>query len=187
MIAIPTWLAAADLAVFQRINGAGLPWLDPFFRMLSSHEFGLCALAIAGALLALGGGHRNVAGVLLLIAAVGAADLLGARLIKPWIARVRPCYALPPGTFRFIGMAANVGSMPSLHAANSFAAAGVILAERRRLAAPAYLVASLVALSRVYLGVHWPSDVVAGAVMGSGVALALVLFGRAAGRRLRTP
>lgn len=187
MTAIAAWLRAADMSAFAWVNGLGRPWLDPFFRLLSSHEFGIVVLVVAAFALGVRGGRRNLTGLLLLVAAVVAVDLLGARVIKPWIGRIRPCYALVPGTFRFIGAAANVGSMPSLHAANFFAAAGIVWAERRQLGIAAYVIATLVALSRVYLGVHWPADVAGGALLGSLVALSLLLIRHIARRFLHQP
>jgi membrane-associated phospholipid phosphatase len=65
-------------------------------------------------------------------------------------------------------------SFPSAHASTSFAAAGLY----RRLglpAAPLYGLASALALSRLYLGVHYPSDVLAGAALGSAVAGSVAL------------
>jgi membrane-associated phospholipid phosphatase len=59
-------------------------------------------------------------------------------------------------------------SFPSAHSSTSFAAAGAF-AELGVPAAPLYGLAATLALSRLYLGVHYPSDLVAGAALGSGV------------------
>ena len=61
--------------------------------------------------------------------------------------------------------------LPSSHAANNFAAAVVLVSFFRREAFILFLVASLMALSRVYVGVHYPMDILAGAVFGTIVAL----------------
>jgi undecaprenyl-diphosphatase len=65
-------------------------------------------------------------------------------------------------------------SFPSGHAATSFAAATVIGASIPRLRIPLYVLAALIAWSRVYVGVHYPLDVIAGAIWGLLVGLVLV-------------
>lgn len=69
-------------------------------------------------------------------------------------------------------------SYPSGHASSAFAAARVIAALSPELAKEAYSVATQVAVSRVYSGVHFPSDVVAGALLGTGVAEAALRTAR---------
>lgn len=64
-------------------------------------------------------------------------------------------------------------SFPSGHAATSFACAALLAWAAPRLAAPLLLLATAIAFSRVYVGVHYPLDAVAGAALGLVVALAL--------------
>jgi membrane-associated phospholipid phosphatase len=85
--------------------------------------------------------------------------------IKFTVRRRRPALpGLPPLMGTTTGL-----SFPSAHAATSFAGA---LAYRRRglPAAPLYGLAGAMAASRVYLGVHYPSDILAGALLGTAVA-----------------
>jgi undecaprenyl-diphosphatase len=78
----------------------------------------------------------------------------------------------------------STASFPSGHAATSFAAA-VVLTVALPALAPAFLVlAALVAFSRLYVGVHFPLDALAGAALGAAVAIALLLLART---RRRSP
>jgi membrane-associated phospholipid phosphatase len=94
--------------------------------------------------------------------------------IKPIVGRRRPSLPdLPALTGTPTGL-----SFPSAHASTSFA--GALAYSRLGLpAAPLYGLAVGLAFSRVYLGVHYPSDVLAGAVLGTGLASCLNLDTRA--------
>ncbi len=83
---------------------------------------------------------------------------------------------------------ATVGaSLPSGHASTSFAGA-VVLAYLVRRAIPAlFSLAALIALSRVYVGVHYPLDIVAGALVGGAVALAAIALVRSRRRTSEDP
>jgi undecaprenyl-diphosphatase len=74
-------------------------------------------------------------------------------------------------------------SMPSGHATTAFAAALAVGLVHPRLLKPLVALAALVAVSRVWLGVHYLSDVLAGAALGTAVAAALWLAARAVARR----
>ena len=103
------------------------------------------------------------AGIVLLVAI--AIDLILVNMaMKPLIARERP-YVLDPD-FQLIVPPENDYSFPSGHTAISFAAASALFFARSRLWIPASVVAALIAFSRLYLYVHFPSDVLAGCLIG---------------------
>jgi undecaprenyl-diphosphatase len=164
-----------ELRIFDTLNFDGGPIADGLAIALSSHALGFAAAAL---LLALGARSVRLAALLpAMVVAIAVSDGIGSRLLKPWFARQRPCYALDAEAVRWIGAASDVGAMPSLHAANFFALAVLGTAIDRRLAIPAFALALAVAISRVYLGVHWPADIVGGALWGAiaGALATLVL------------
>jgi undecaprenyl-diphosphatase len=109
--------------------------------------------------------------------AVGIADLL-VELIKAVVPRHRPFE-------HQLGPSERTHSFPSGHAATAFAGATMLAAYLPRYRVPLYVLAVLIALSRLYNGVHYPTDVIAGAVLGIATATALLWLG--AGRLRRRP
>lgn len=105
-------------------------------------------------------------------------------LLKPLIARARPF------TLREVELlisAPSGFSFPSGHTASSFAAATAIAAfshKKKAAAAAAYALACLIAFSRMYLFVHYPTDILGGAILGVMFGLAAVLAVRALRKRL---
>lgn len=106
------------------------------------------------------------------------ADAL-ADLLKPVFGRVRPCQVVQG--LRLLVRCPHSFSMPSGHAISSFAAA-TTLCYLPRYSVPIFArwyppaLATAVAVSRVYLGVHYPADVIVGAVLGSTVAILVSLI-----------
>jgi len=186
-VAPPDLHLAVEERAFRAVNVDAGPWVDAVARSLSSPTFGAAvAILIAAGLLLRRKGER-LAWVLALAAALALTDGLGSQVVRPLVPRARPAYALPEGTVRFLSPAANVGSIPSLHAANFFAMAAVGSAGLPALAPLLYAVAVAVAWSRMYVGVHWPGDVVLGAVWGSWWGWACIaVLRRLLSRRLRT-
>jgi undecaprenyl-diphosphatase len=147
--------------------------LDPVFVGLSyAGSYGLVWLAIGvAAAVAL----RRPRLALAVFLAVAAADL-SASGIKHMVGRPRPVEAL--GDIDVLMSTPSSPSFPSGHAATSFAAAVALVVAVPRLAPLVFGLASAVAFSRLYVGVHYPLDVLAGAALGAAVATALLLLSR---------
>lgn len=90
--------------------------------------------------------------------------LVGNLTLKPLVARMRP-FALREEMLLLIAAPTDF-SFPSGHTMASFAAATVLFLEDRSLGIPALVLAALIAFSRLYLYVHFPSDVACGLVIG---------------------
>lgn len=143
-------------------------WLNPVFEGLTfAGRFGLLWIAIALVLSAL---YRRWGVLALTVIAVAVADWSTAGL-KAIFDRERPSlrYAQPEPLVK----TAHDASFPSGHAATSFAAATILTFAFPRLGPALFLLATAVAFSRVYVGVHYPLDVIGGALVGVLIALVI--------------
>ena len=143
-------------------------WLNPVFEGLSyAGTFGLLWIGIA---LVLGLLWRRWSVFVLTVLAVAVADLAATGL-KAAIDVERP--STRDAQPKTLVPAPHDHSFPSGHAATSFAAATVLTFALPRLAPLWLLMAVAVGFSRVYVGVHYPLDIVGGAMLGIAVAIAL--------------
>ncbi len=153
------WHALDDVFVWlSKVGGFGLIWLG---------------LGLALSLL-----WRRVTPFVLVLLVDAVADGL-ATLLKIVVGTRRPSDGGP-----LISIPRS-DSFPSGHAATSFACATVLAALVPRAAPAFYVLALAIGYSRVYVGVHWPLDVVGGAVLGTATALLLLAVARRRSVRLR--
>jgi undecaprenyl-diphosphatase len=127
-------------------------------------------LAIVAAVFLLGG-RRGARGAVAALAAAALALALGQVISHLW-AEQRPFVSHPRLVHPLVPHASDA-SFPSDHATAAFAIAAAIWLRWRAAGAVVLLVAAVLAVGRVAVGVHYPGDVVAGAVLGIGAAVAL--------------
>jgi len=88
------------------------------------------------------------------------------QLIKELLQRIRPCHVLEHAYIQKGTLCTSSFSLPSNHASNMFAMASVFSYNSKWLAVPCFVAAAFVAYSRVYVGAHYPADVLAGLALG---------------------
>ncbi|MGC8500158.1 MAG: phosphatase PAP2 family protein [Leptospirillia bacterium] len=159
-------LASLDLSLYHRILYAPHPpGLTSFFVFVTRPENFALSLVVAVFFLLLWGGGRGK--FLVLSAGVGVAisDPLASRLLKSLFHRVRPCHGETPPHLP-LGCS-DSWSFPSSHAVNIFCEATILSLVYPRATPYAFLFATLVGYSRIYIGVHYPFDVLGGAIIGA--------------------
>jgi membrane-associated phospholipid phosphatase len=186
------WLQTLDTNLFLFVNRSlanpFFDWLMPVLSGGGGAKGGLIALAVAVGLALLWFGNRRARlFVLMMVLIVATNDGLLCNTLKHAVARPRPFVTLPEArVFGVLGkgyvppdeMAVNTGSrnsMPSSHASNWFAATMVVFLFYRKSLRFMLPMALAVSFSRVYNGVHYPGDVLAGAILGAGYAAAAVI------------
>lgn len=186
-----------DQRLFFLINGHwSHPALDLPMAVLSSWDFWWPFALVAGVLLAIFGGFRGRAALVCAGLTIGLTDGVVVDTIKNAVGRPRPNQTLEhvrmvdlqkarprfaaifrpakvkwskplPGPKRGI-------SFPSGHASNNFALAVVLAVFFRRWGWLYFPFAALVAYSRIYVGSHYPSDILVAAIIGAGVACLVI-------------
>lgn len=121
----------------------------------------------------------------ILLAGLAVGVLVGNVCLKNLIARPRPCW-LDDSVMMLISSPADY-SFPSGHTLSSVIGATVLTKTDRRFGWAAIPLAAVIVFSRLYLFVHFPSDILAGAILGVIIGEAVYRIGMRCGRRQRTP
>ncbi|HWM60240.1 MAG TPA: phosphatase PAP2 family protein [Pseudonocardia sp.] len=158
-----------DRAISRAVSSLPPSPVDATLKDLSrAADHSLLWFTVAAALAARRGASRKAAarGVL----AIAGASALANAVLKPLLPRRRPAASELPA-YQTIANPPTSSSFPSGHSASAAAFATAVALESPRLGLIVAPVAASVAYSRVHIGVHWASDVVVGAAVGSGIAL----------------
>src|ERR1051326_15417 len=135
----------------------------PFITNINQSTPGLCFLAALWILLMWKGGRKGRIVGILLIPLVVMSDQLSSSVIKKLVERPRPCHDINGvpvlDHVRLLVPCGSGHSFPSSHAVNGFAIASFFSNYYRRWAWAWFTVAAMMSLSRVFVGVHYPSDI----------------------------
>lgn len=164
-----------DLAIFTFINQTiANPVFDLFFPLITNRNVLVPIYLILLILLVVKGGKKAWLTVATLLLAVFLADKISSNIIKEYFQRARPCHVLSN-----IHLLVDCGagkSFPSSHAVNNFVLATILSYYYRNYAKYFITVANLVAFSRVVVGVHYPADILGGAIIGTMVGFIFIFI-----------
>ena len=174
MFNMVSFLDSLDVALFVLINQKGqnyfFDWFMPFMTELKNFVYVIPLLAIW---ILWREKQRGILTLVFLGLTITITDQFSSHFLKDWVGRIRPCHVLEQ--VRLVLTDCNTSySFPSSHAVNIFAAMYFLSQTLKRFAFPFFFIASLVAYSRVYIGIHYPLDNILGA--GIGILIAWPLW-----------
>ena len=169
------WLNELDKILFILINGELANPVTDFIMPIITSDINLrVAYAISMLLLLWRGNPRVRWMVLFSVITMLMADQISSNFLKDIFERPRPCQIM--SDLRLLVNCGSGFSMPSSHAANSFAQAalfGTLVPKSRWYL---IIIASMISISRVFVGVHYPGDVLVGTILGVMIGLLVVLM-----------
>jgi undecaprenyl-diphosphatase len=176
------WTSASDLdqQVFLTLNGIHTPVTDFLFAWITNKYTWIPLYLLLIFVVCKEYGKRGGWMILLSLLALILADHLTSGVMKPYFERFRPCHDPTIGAMvhNVVGCGGTYG-FASSHASTSFAlTTGLYLFTRARLPQMKWLFvwAMVYSYSRVAVGVHYPGDILVGALIGAITALIIVQF-----------
>jgi len=154
-----------DIVLFHLVNSGTQNGLFnvimPFVTNINNWRIPMGVVWIG---LILFGGKKGRIVALMVVVTLTVTDQLSSSILKPLFARTRPCKALEH--VHLLVNCSSAFSFPSSHATNIFAQAALFSHFYRKLTPVLFCFAALIGYSRIYVGVHFPFDVLFGTVLG---------------------
>jgi undecaprenyl-diphosphatase len=163
-------LIHSDQELFLWLNGMHAPWLDTIMYWVTFKYTWAPMYILLIALTIKADGKRGIFTIIAVILAVVVADKITSGLMKPYFLRFRPCHE--PALQGLVHQVTDCGGLygfASSHASTSFAVAMTwfsLLNKKVRYMPLLFLWAIIYSYSRVYVGVHYPLDILIGALVG---------------------
>ncbi len=170
-----------DVQILKWCNTVAVsPWADNLMLFLTNQRntwpFILCALIW----LVWKGGKTGRRVALMLPLCILLTDQISAHLLKDLIGRDRPCSQHDLQSWmRLLDGCRDSHGMPSSHATNMFGVATLLTRYYRKWWPVFFAIAAIISYTRMYLGLHFPSDVLVGAILGSLIVLGFDAIWRA--------
>jgi len=171
------FLYQIDIKLFFFINHTlSNPLFDKLFPFITEVKNWYIAYILLFLICVIKGGRIGRIASIGMILLVITTDQFSSFFLKNFFARIRPCNILQ--NVNILVTCTNSYSFPSSHAVNNFAAAVFFTKIFPKIKWPLFIVAFLMAFSRPYVGVHYPSDAIGGALIGSafGYVFALIVI-----------
>jgi undecaprenyl-diphosphatase len=167
-------LIKIDHALFHFINDTianpALNWLMPIIT--NENNIAVLLMLFWLWLLFFNGKRGKIAAILLVLTVVFT-DAIAAQIIKPWIGRIRPSHVMIDNINLLVSKGGKY-SFISNHAANTMSAAAILGYFYRKWKGIAITISIIVGFSRVYVGVHYPFDVLGGWIFGYTFAWGII-------------
>jgi len=170
------YLISIDKLIFTFFNTTiSNPVFDIFFPIITNQDVWIFPILAGVVTLSIKGGRKGKICSGVLIIGIILADYTSAQILKPYFQRLRPSHELIDSIRLLVYKGGKYGFVSS-HAANMYAAAaifGYFYPEYKKLC---FIIAALVAFSRVYVGVHYPADILFGGLLGYGLGWIAITF-----------
>ena len=169
-------LIKIDKLIFTFFNTTiSNPIFDVFFPIITNQDIWIFPILAGVVMLSIKGGRRGKICSGVLIVGIILADYTSAQILKPFFQRLRPSHELVEGIRLLVSKGGKYGFVSS-HAANMYAAATILGYFYNAYKKTFFTIAALVAFSRVYVGVHYPADILFGGLLGYGLGWVALTF-----------